>query len=216
MTRKIEVPMHSGKFYHPELKAALLEGLEPFPGTPGRPFAMGVHTSVDRGRVEMSSNQHAWWVSPTEDTIVCGDMLNEVSREVQKHCAHVAFATVGDNRSRAVLRDYLSDILEVNEGGPGHADFDVLFFRQGILAHFTNLTYELVLNGAGDPGVIDLDVCRSGIVALYPEDASHHEKMAFLQAVNGYLSRKIVEDLARHSAESYRHLFDGLEISLVY
>ena len=216
MTRKIEVPIHMRKIYHPELKAAVMEDLEDFPPKNQHAFAVGTGVSIECGLIEVDSRFHAWWINDTENAIVCGDMVQSVPPHIQKRCAHVAFATVGDNTARNVLRHTLDECLELPEFGPDHADYDVLFLRQGILAHFGNLTYELSLRCPENPYALDEITCRSGIVAICPEGASHHEKMAFLQTVNGYLKRKIAEDLARSRAISYRDLFKGVDITLTF
>ena len=40
--------------------------------------------------------------------------------------------------------------------------------------------------------------------------------MAFLDAANGYLKRKIAEELEGEGARSYRALFNGVDITLVF
>jgi|TARA_R100000687_G_C6396375_1_gene139718 hypothetical protein len=216
MTRKIDVPIHMRKIYHPELRAAVMEDLEDFPGKDEQAFAVGMAVSVEDGVVEFDSRFHAWWVNRPYDAIVCGDMAQNVPSNIRKRCAHVAFATVGDNTARSVLRHTLTECLELFDAEFDHGDYDALFLRQGILAHFGNLTYELSMRCPQEPCVLDKAACRSGIIAICPEDASHHEKMAFLDAANGYLKRKIAEELEGEGASSYRDLFNGVDITLVF
>lgn len=216
MTRKIEVPIHLRKIYHPDLKAAALEALEDFPATNEQAFAVGMGVSAEGGLIDVGSQFHAWWINDTDDAIVCGDMSQSVPPHIQKRCAHVAFAAVGCNTARSVLRHTINECLELTEFGPADGDYDVLFLRQGILAHFGSLTYELSIRCPHDPYALDEATCRSGIVAICPEDASHHERMAFLRAANGYLKRKLAEECERSRAASYRDLFKDVDITLTF